>query len=320
MPKVNLVTVAVGAVLFILGLLIGNAMSGPSVADIEAAVGKRIDAASAKQSEETGKVAASVSDVAATVTESAGALGGKLDGLAAGVDAAADAAPKAVSGLGEKLGGDIQTLGQSLQSTVSDASKAQLTALTSGLAGLRGQIAEAPGAEAKGGAAEPAAAQADGAPVQGYGPGETALLSDGALRVFVSRIDAAANTASLRANGHDLELATGKSETITGGPAGDCKLTLDALDGSHVALSGVCGAALPPPDGTRPGTTVELAKGLRVFVSAVSDGGARIAVNGVQTVDVATGKSVEVKVGDQSCKVSVESVDRGRAALGYVCG
>jgi hypothetical protein len=65
---------------------------------------------------------------------------------------------------------------------------------------------------------------------------------------------------------------------------------------------------------------VTLADGLSVFVSGVTDSAARIAINGVATETVPVGESVEVEVGEQACRVSVESVDRGHVALGYVCG
>ena len=121
------------------------------------------------------------------------------------------------------------------------------------------------------------------------------------------------------ANGTDLTLSVGQSQTLSG-RAGECKVTLDALDRGHATVSGACGDALPAPAGAAPGSIVDLAEGLRVFVSGVTDAGARIAVNGVETRTVPLGESIDVKVGDQACRVSVESIDRGRVALGYVCG
>jgi len=292
-----------GAVLFILGLIIGAAISGgPSVEDIDAAVAKRIDAATATETAEIAKVGAGL-------TQLAGDLGGRLDGGA-----------KAVADIGTKLGGDVAALGASLQGAIEKSSADHLAALEGGLAGLRGQISSAPAAAP--GAATPAAAAAtaaSAAPVEGYGPGETAILSDGALRVFVSRLDADAGTASVRAGGADLALALGESQTLAG-PAGECQVTLDAVGGGKAALSGACGAALPEAAGAAPGSIVDLAEGLRVFVSGVTDAGARIALNGVRTVTVPVGESIEATVGDKNCQVTVEGVDRGRVALGYACG
>lgn len=303
-----------GAVLFILGLVIGAAISGgPSVEDIDAAVAERIDAASEAQ-------AARMGEIEAGLTRLAGDLGGRLDGIAGTVDTGA----KAVSNVGAKLGGNVETLGQSLRSTIETSSASHLAALESGLAGLRGQLSAAPAAAPSDDAASApdapdAAAAPAAAPVEGFGPGETAVLSDGALRVFVSRLDESAGTAHVRVAGTDLALAPGKPATV-GGPNGECLVTLDALGGGKAALSGACGDALPEPAGAAPGTVVDLAEGLRVFVSGATDDAARIAINGVRTVTVPVGESVEATAGEQSCRVTVEGVDRGRVALGYTCG
>lgn len=302
-----------GAALFIIGLILGAAISGgPSVEEIDAAVAKRIEAATASQT-------ASIDKLGADLAQLSGDIGGRLDGIAGSVDTGAQAAAAA----SDKIGGDVTALGQSLQGAIEKSSADGLAALESGLAGLRGQISAAPaaapavaGGEHSGNGAQ---VQAAAAPVEGFGPGETAILSDGALRVFVSRIDEGAGTVGVRADGKDLVLAAGVPQTVAG-PAGDCKVTLDALGGGKAAISGACGDALPAPDGAAPGTSVDLAEGLRVFVSGVTDSGARIAVNGVETVVVPVGEGVDAAVDGKSCRVSVEGVDRGRVALGYVCG
>jgi hypothetical protein len=309
MQKNHLMAIAGGALLFLLGLVIGISVGGPDTEAIEAAVAGRIDAATAAQSERIGKL-----------EESVAALGSRLDGLGGNVDAGA----KAVGDVGAKLGDTLATLGQSLSEAIETSKSASLAALESGLAGLRGQISSAPAAapedEAAAPAAAPAPAPADpGTPPEGITAGETAILSDGALRVFLSRVDEAAGTADVRANGADLTLAVGQPQTVASA-AGDCEVSLDALDRGHAAVSGACGDALPAPEGAAPGTMVDLAEGLRVFISGVTDEGARIAVNGVETQTVRLGEAVEVRVGEEVCRVSVESVDRGHVALGYVCG
>lgn len=300
----GLVTAAGGLVLFLLGLVIGLAAGGPSATDIEAAVGKRFDEAAAVQNERIAAIEAGVDGLKSD-------LSGRIDGLGSGVEAG----KQAVAG----IGADIQGLGQSIATAVESASASQLAAIESGLAGLRGQIAApaaAPAAPEDGAAAAPAAASA---PVEGFGPGETAVLSDGALRVFVSRVDDAAQTAAVRVNGDDMALAVGKPQTLAT-DAGDCRLALDAVGGGKAAISAACGDALPAPDGIAPGETVALTDGLRVFVSGVVGDAARIAVNGVQTQLVKVGEAVEAKAGEQACAVSVTGIDRGRVALGYTCG
>ncbi len=303
------VTILGGALLFAFGLVIGllSAGGGADVEEIDAAIARRLDAATEA---EAGRIAGLESRIGELSTD----VGGRLDAIRTGVDSGT----QTVGDVATKLGGDLEGLGQSLTSKIDTATASHLAALESGLAGLRGRISGAPAAESA--AASPAAAPADpGAPPEGHGAGQTAILSDGALSVFVSRVDDEAGTARVRVNGTDMTLAVGQSETLESAQ-GDCRVTLDAIDRGHAAVSGACGDALPAPEGTAAGATVELAEGLRVFVSGVTDAGARIAINGVDTQVVPIGQSVEVAVGEQTCSVSVENVDRGRVALGYVCG
>jgi hypothetical protein len=312
--KNNTLMMAVGGgLLFVLGLVIGlMSGGGASVEDIDAAVASRIDAASSVEAERIAALEARLGELSTDV-------GGRLDQIGTGVDSSA----KAVGDVGSKLGGDLEGLGQSLSTRIDTATASHLAALESGLAGLRGQISETPAAApADGGAAEPAAqaaAPADpGTPAEGFGAGQTAILSDGAMRVFVSRVDDAGGKAHVRVNGNDMALSVGQSETFSG-DGGDCRVTLDAIDRGHASVSGACGDDLPAPEGTAAGTSVQLADGLRVFVSGVTDGGVRLAVNGVATQVVPVGEAIDVAVGEQTCSVSVETVDRGRVALGYVC-
>lgn len=312
-----------GAVLFVLGLLIGlMAGSGPDVKDIDAIVAKRIDAAAASENERLAALEAS--------------LGGRLDQIGSGVEANAAAAGEAAT----RLGADVQGLGKSLAGAIETSAATSLTALQTGMENLRAAVpiaapvaapAAAPAAKAAAAAAAPEvaatppaaaptdAAMAPAAMTSGatFGAGETAMLSDGALRVFVSRVDAQAGTTQVRIAGADMTLAVGKPEMVPGATA--CRLTLDAIDGNRAAMSGACGDALPAPEGVAPGATVNLAEGLRVFVSGTTDAGARIAINGVTTRIVPVGSAVDVAVGDKTCTVTVQGVDRGRVALGGAC-
>lgn len=91
--------------------------------------------------------------------------------------------------------------------------------------------------------------------------------------------------------------------------------------GPRSAAAPEAGAGEAAPAGIAPGGVAALAGGkLRVFVSGVTDEGARIAVNGVVTEVVPAGQTLDVKVGEETCKVSVESVDGGRVSLGGTCG
>lgn len=75
-------------------------------------------------------------------------------------------------------------------------------------------------------------------PEGGVAPGETAILGDGAARVFVSRVDA--DAARVAVNGVDtLMLAVGDSAAIadTG-----CSVTLSAVGGGRAAFGYACGS------------------------------------------------------------------------------
>lgn len=302
----GILTAVGGLVLFLLGLVIGLASGGPSAEDIRAAVGERLDEASAAQSERIAAIESSVGELRSDIA-------GRLDGLSTNVDAGA----QSFAGIGEELRG----LGSAIATTVQTASADQLAAIESSLAGLRGQIAApaaAPATEAAPEATAVAAAPADpAAPAEGYTAGHTAVI--GAARVFVSRVDATTQTVRVRIGGEDIDLALGQPQTIAAGDA-ECRLTLDAIDRGHAAITGACGDDLPDPAGATPGQTVALTDGLRVFVSAVTDDAARIAINGVETRTVRVGESVEAAAGEETCAVSVTGVDRGHVALGYTCG
>jgi hypothetical protein len=307
---------AVGACLLLFGLLVGYmaGSGGPDVAEIDAAVAARIEAAGKAEAERVAALEAKVD-----------ALSSRLDGIATEVTSGSDT----LKGVGEKLGTDVAGLAETLRSDVATASDrlgsairesatSQLAALESGIAALRGNLAARVAApQPAPPASEPPPADL-GQPPAGQGAGETALLADGALRVFVSRVDE--GSARLVVNGSAVDLATGESRTLELGGE-DCQVTLAAIDRGHVVVAGGCGDELPQPEGAGPGSTVTLGDGaVRVFVSSVDESGASIAINGVERQTVPVGESVTVPVGDAECEVSVEGIDRGRVVLGYACG
>ncbi|MEY8830674.1 hypothetical protein AB9K34_20065 [Sedimentitalea sp. XS_ASV28] len=70
-----------------------------------------------------------------------------------------------------------------------------------------------------------------------------------------------------------------------------------------------------------PGEVLMLADGaLRVFVSGVVNGKARLAVNGLSTQVVAVGDSVTTDVDGKSCTVSVAAIRENRVGLTGDCG
>lgn len=292
------------ACLLLIGLLIGYiaGSGGPSLADIDRTVTARVDAAGKAQAERVAALETRVADI-----------GKQVDAVSAKVDSGSTA----LQGLSDRIGTDLGDLGTKLGDSVSAAGASNLAALQGSLDRLKAALSAAPAAAPTQGGAAPAAA-ATGAPV-GSGAGETLILSNGAARVFVSRVDESAGEASVYVNGDATTLKVGETKAFSAGDQ-DCQVTLAALDRGHATLSGGCGSDLPQAAGTPAGTVVSLADGaLRVFVSAVDANAARIAVNGVQTEEVAVGKSLDVAAGDKTCTVTVTGVDRGHVSLEGAC-
>ncbi len=307
--------------LLLLGLLVGYfaGSGGPNLDDIDAAVAARVDAADKASAERVAGLETRIDD-----------LSTRLDDIKAQVASGSDA----VAGVGDKLDTDVEKISsdiggvaKSVGDQIETATAAHLAALESGLSGLRADLStgsaatpadEAPAPAAAASTAEPTAAAERGTAPAGQSAGETAELSDGAIRVFVSRVDDSAGTARLNINGTNATLGSGQSQTFTANGS-DCRVTLAAIDRGHVVLAGGCGGDLPEPEGTAPGNTVTLGDGAaRVFVSGITGKGARIAINGVESHTVAAGELVDV--GDKGCKVTVKSIDRGHVALDYACG
>jgi hypothetical protein len=150
---------------------------------------------------------------------------------------------------------------------------------------------------------------------EGLSAGNTAILADGAVRVFASRITE--DAARVVANGDMVTLAVGRSAPV---PAEDqnCRVAVDAIDRGHVMVSATCGDDVAVSDVAGPGSTVLLDEGkARVFVSKVTDAGeVRFAVNGLATVTAVSGDSVAAGEG---CRVTVEDVVERKASFSYAC-
>ncbi|MGB3243364.1 MAG: hypothetical protein WBB25_02430 [Sulfitobacter sp.] len=92
-------------------------------------------------------------------------------------------------------------------------------------------------ASLSGGAALDATCDGDMGPPEGLMVGQTALLADGALRVFVSGVGD--DSARLSVQGSTFELAAGDSTEVQM-DAATCTVTLDNVDRGHVTVSGDC--------------------------------------------------------------------------------
>ncbi|MCR9085940.1 MAG: hypothetical protein NXH97_04250 [Rhodobacteraceae bacterium] len=308
-------TVVTGALALAVGLLGGYALSpsGPDMSDIETALGARIDAAAERGGEGVSAVAETVQALDARLESLSAKLGTLEERIGETAGAGADAT---TSGL-DKLDLRLTETGEELRNALSELADSQKASLETALAGLSAQPA-APAAPAATETATPAADQEAAAP-EGLTSGKTAILADGAIRVFVSRVDDAARSARLSINGALAHLTEGHSVALR--PDGDyCRVMLDGVDRGHARVSAACGDDLPAPEGITPGSATVLGDGAaHVFLSAVSadDTTARIAVNGVDLQSVDAGGTV--RVGDTRCHVNVDQIDRGHVSFSYGC-
>lgn len=315
-------SVVIGGGALVLGLILGVAVSG-------ARVDGKVAQAMSKMDE-----FAETADAAQQ--EALSAIDTRFGALEAQISEATDA----TAALGDDVGAQMTEMQQGLV--------AQIEAVTASaeakVATLRDELAAAASeaAEVETTAAEPAptvdiavpAPPVDMAVAATRSVGETAVLAEGALRVFVSRLDADAGMARLSINGSDTTLALGEATTVSL-ESGDCAVSVISIGADGAALASDCGVVpvadapvttdVPPApaEGFRPGEVAILADGdLRVFVSglAADNSTARLAINGLALETVSSGGSIAVASGDKSCTVSVTGVGNGLVGLDGSCG
>jgi hypothetical protein len=73
----------------------------------------------------------------------------------------------------------------------------------------------------------------------GLAPGETAMLGDGAAKVFVSAVSDKAKTARIAVNGFTLQTVPSGGTAAVAGT--DCKVSVDQIDRGRVSLGYACG-------------------------------------------------------------------------------
>ncbi len=312
MPEKHIVTGVGGAVV---GILAGVALGGSGTEN-------KINTGMKRAFEPVQEVTASLNDRIGALEEAAATNATALNETMAANNEALTARMD-----------DIEAMLGSLEGGLSDklsaATAEQTAALQAGFADLKAGTGAGAAREAAGNDTEEAAggegASGASAVSEGLTAGQTAIFGD--TRVFVSLADEAAGTARLAVNGALATLAVGESHDT----GADCSVTLDGVAEGAVSVSSDCGgsgtaAAAPsddgdPVDGASPGETVVLADGaLRVFVSSVLGAeGARLAINGVETVTVGAGESVEIQAGDQTCTVTVAATGGGQAAVDGSC-
>lgn len=293
----NTSTILTGAVCGVVGLLVGLVAtpSGPDMDDISAAIAS----ASQKTSGDIGGQLSAHGDKLAD-------LEAALASLVSGTDAKAD--KEDVAGLGSRF----DALEERLGAAVSDGTSSQVAALEAGLAKLQDELTSVVAAAPAPAPAVAATTDTSDGPPTGVTPGHTVSSDDGAVRVFVSRVDDSG--ARLFVNGTETAMAPGDQLTQEG-----CTIQLGGVDRGHATVSVLCGTDLPAPEGMAPGKTALFGDGaVRVFLSSVADDAktARIAVNGFTLQTVENGEVIELGDG---CKLHVAGLDRGHANIAHNC-
>lgn len=279
-------------------LLVAVFMSRDSGPDLKGMIAK-----------EVGPISVAVADLGSRVDGVEGSLG-EISAQLANAATTEDVA--AVTAQVEEAMAQTGTLSESIaamQTTLDDTVEAVKSAPAS--------VAVASAPEGTAPAPQDTAVAEDGAP--GFKPGETAVFADGALRMFVSRLDAEAQAVRVSVGGEMKTLAVGQGRTMA--VADDfCRVTVSSVSGNGAAMDAVCGDDLPVPEGISAGETSVFADGaLRVFASRVLEDEARLSVNGeMQTL--AIGRSVPVMAGDENCRVYLDALDRGHALVSTKCG
>ncbi|MFD1342147.1 hypothetical protein [Litorisediminicola beolgyonensis] len=306
------------------------------------------------------------SEATSALSDRLGALEEQLSGLSEQVAAASepDGSAAAISALTE----EIAALSSQVQSAMSASAESQ-TGVADALGTLGDQLSQIAqgggGGASSSGSDSEAEAPAESASAsmdngggnsgggEGTRAGSTVSFADGAIRVFVSRVDSEGGSARLAIDGALVTLAAGESHEIEveGEP---CSVTLDGVSGNSAQISGGCGdsggsgeisgeaasieggssgegssAEGGSGEGSsdeggsalRMGETAILGEGAaRVFLSGMSEenGTARIAVNGVIVETLESGASLEVP-GTDGCSVTLDSVSAEGASVSYGC-
>lgn len=245
-------TIFVGAGAGIVGLLLGYVIGGPDTDDLVKEVSKQVSSSAAETS------AASAEQMAAMDTRIAGlekALATSQEGMdtrIAGLEGVLAASQESmVTKLDDavtSLSARIDTMTAELGRTVAESGSAQTekvqTTLNAGIEKLQGSISEISMTAAATSESQESSEAAAPVPapieIEGAGVGETELLMEGAVRVFVSSINREDMTARVAVNGlsmqkigsyHDVEFKLGSKS---------CTLLLDDIVEGHLQMSANC--------------------------------------------------------------------------------
>ena len=239
--------ILVGAGAGVVGLLVGMMLGGTDEDAIVDAIGAKVDSgveasasAGSEQLAAMGAEIANLKSALAGITDSqaaaADALNGKLDAAVVSLTSRIDAVSTDVGAIVEDSGAS-QTMQieaaltggfDSLQESVSEIATLAATAATAAASPVAPE-------EAAAAPAAPAEPKIDGVRV-----GQMEDLLDGKARIFVSGIDASAQTARVAINGLSLQTLGQYSDLSFNADGVACSLKLDGIEQGHVQMSASC--------------------------------------------------------------------------------
>ncbi|MEQ5870313.1 hypothetical protein J4E08_10420 [Sagittula sp. NFXS13] len=220
------------------GTVIGNGMSDTAMQD---AISRTIQPAR----EEASNAATSTQATLATIQEQLTALEAAVTGNTVDPEEMASSMGEQTQGLSEQ----IKEMRDALSSQISEAGASQAEAVQAAMDELSSsmansaQIAASAVASSDGGSGGGAMPSDDMEVSDALSVGSTALFADGALRVFVSRLEPEQGSARLSVNRETVNLGTGGTTTVSVEET-ECALSIMALTSQGVTLGSDCSAVL----------------------------------------------------------------------------
>lgn len=230
----NTIFVGVGA--GIVGLLLGYVIGGPDSDDLVKKFSRQVSTSAAETSaagaEQMAAMDARIGELEQALAASQEGMGTKLDEAVSSLSARMDtmtadlgnAVAESGSAQAEQVQATLSAGIETLQGSISDISVAALAA-----------VAVEDEAESETTAAAPVPVEIDGAKV-----GQTEIMMDGAVRVFVSGINRDDKTARVAVNGLSMQTVGSyhNAEFMLGSKT--CNLLLDDIVEGHVQMSTKC--------------------------------------------------------------------------------
>lgn len=323
----------------VIGLLLGIAIGGD---------GREERAAEVKRQDELSRSLASVSEKVGKLDQELDSIGTAVTGLEGKVaevtdrqDVSLEGLSKRLEGMGKDLSVAVSGLGQEVTTSVGE----RLDALRTNLRDLKAQAnheldrraAERHGDHRTADAVPdaPAAGTAPAGEGLAVDIGRVVVFGDGAARVFLSGVDPQSGSARIAVNGPEATtVELGIPER-----AGICEITLTGFtETGGATFSGACGddatqpaaedatASAEPAAASATGEGSTIAVGstgtlvenqLRVFVSGIDAEAktARVAVNGVDTKELAVGEPTAFG----ACTITLTGLAEGAAILQGGC-